>query len=50
MEIQPVTGSSGKILTRRDRRVSRYHCRNKVTGEMRVRAEGRPIPPEKVKA
>jgi hypothetical protein len=49
-EIQPVTGFSGKILARRDRRVPRYNCRNKVTGEMRVRAESRPIPPENVKA
>jgi hypothetical protein len=29
---------------RRNRRVSRYHCRNKVNAEMRVKAESHPIP------
>ena len=48
MEIQPVTGFSEGILTPRNRRVFRYKCRNKVTGEMRVKAESRPIPAEEV--
>jgi hypothetical protein len=29
----------GGILTRKNQRVSRYNCRTKVIGEMRVRAE-----------
>jgi hypothetical protein len=44
MKIQAVTRFSREILTRRNRRVSRYNCRNKVTVEMRVTAESRPIP------
>jgi hypothetical protein len=46
MKIQLVTGFSEEILTRRNRRVFRYKCRNKVTGEMRVKAESRPIAAE----
>jgi hypothetical protein len=46
MGIQPVTGFSGEISTRRKRRVSRYNCRNKVTVEIRVKAVSRPIPAE----
>ena len=38
MEIQLVTGFSGEILMRSDRRVSRYHWRSKVIGDMRVKA------------
>jgi len=37
MEIRAVTGFSGEMSTRRNQRVSRCLCRNKVTGEMRVR-------------
>jgi hypothetical protein len=48
MEIQPVTRFSEEILSRRNRRVSRYNCRNKATGEMRVKAERPPIPAEEV--
>ena len=48
IEIQPVTGFFGEMMTRGKRRVSRYHCWNKVTGEIRVRAESRPNPAEKV--
>src|SRR5271154_2492727 len=48
MDLQAVTGVSGEISTRRKRRVSRYNCRNKVTGEMRVKAESLPIPAERV--
>jgi hypothetical protein len=48
MKIQPVTDFSGEILTRRNWRVFRYKCRNKVTGEMRVKAESGPIPAEEV--
>jgi hypothetical protein len=48
MEIQPVTEFVEKNMTRRNRRVSRYYCRNKVTGKMGVRAESRPIPAKNV--
>jgi hypothetical protein len=48
MEIQPVTRFSEEILSRRNRRVSRYNCRNKATGEMSVKAERPPIPAEEV--
>jgi hypothetical protein len=47
MEIQPVTDFFGETMTRRNRRVSRCNCRNKVTGKMEVRAVSRPIPAEK---
>src|ERR1700677_4118408 len=48
MEIQLVTGFSREMWRRRNRRVSRYNCRNKVTGKMGVKAESRPIPAENV--
>ena len=48
MEIQAVTGFCEEILTWRNLRVSRYHCWKRVTVEMRVKAESRPIPPENV--
>jgi hypothetical protein len=37
MEIRVVTDFSEEILTGRNRRVSRYHCRNKVTGDIGLR-------------
>src|SRR5271168_5395335 len=42
IKIRAVIGFSKEILWRRKQRDSRYHCRSKVTGEMRVRAESRP--------
>ena len=36
-KIRLVIGFSGEIMTRRNRRISRYSCWNKVIGEMRVR-------------
>jgi hypothetical protein len=54
MEIQPVIGVFRKDITRRNRRVSRYQCWNKLTGKTgvkaRVKAESRPVLPEKEQA
>ena len=48
MKMRAVTGFFGEMMTREKRRGSRYHCWNKVTGEIRVKAESRPNPAEKV--
>jgi len=54
MEIQPVIEAFRKDIARRNRRVSRYQCWNKLTGKTgvkaRVKAESRPVFPEKEQA
>ena len=43
MEIRAVTGFVEEILTRKNGGLSGIICRNKVTGEIRVKAESRPM-------